>query len=56
MRAGQPLLGFDPDAIAAAGHPDEVMVLVSNSAEYGAVTPVAPGPVRAGERVVTLTR
>lgn len=56
VRAGQPLLGFDPDAIAAAGHPDEVMVLVSNSAEYGAVTPVAPGPVRAGERVVTLSR
>ncbi len=56
VRAGQPLLGFDPDAIAAAGHPDEVMVLVSNAADYGSVAPVAPGPVKVGERVVTLTR
>lgn len=56
VRAGDPLLGFDPAAIADAGHPAEVMVLVSNSADYAAVNPVAPGPVTAGEKAITLKR
>ena len=34
VRAGEPLLTFDQDKIAAAGHPDVVVLLVTNSDDY----------------------
>ncbi|MDJ1121913.1 PTS glucose transporter subunit IIA [Olsenella sp. YH-ols2217] len=54
VKAGQPIISFDSAKIKAAGHPDEVMVLISNTAEYDAVEPVAPGPVSVGQPVITV--
>lgn len=56
VTAGQPLLEFDREAIAFAGYPDDIMVLVSNSADYSAVTPVKPGPISVGQKAIELKR
>lgn len=34
VKAGDKLIAFDREKIAAAGHPDVVVVLVTNSDEY----------------------
>ena len=34
MKAGENLITFDREKIAAAGHPDVVVVLVTNSDDY----------------------
>ena len=53
VRAGDVLLVFDREKVAAAGYPDTVMEVVTNSPEIegsgGAVNAVAEGSVRAGE-------
>lgn len=53
VSAGDVLLVFDRDKVAAAGHPDAVMEVVTNSPEIegsgGAVETIASGSVRAGE-------
>ena len=38
VKAGEPLIAFDRDKIAAAGHPDVVVVLVTNSDDYESVS------------------
>ena len=38
VKKGQPLLKFDIDKIKAAGHPDTVVVLLTNSDDYDDVT------------------
>lgn len=55
---GQPLLSIDRKAIAAAGHPDCVVVAVSNSGDLADVSLIAEAglTVRAGEAVLGVTR
>lgn len=52
--AGQPALTFDREAIATAGHPDTVLVVVTNADELGAVSACAEGAVAAGEPLVRI--
>lgn len=54
VRAGQPLVRIDRGKIAAAGHPDCVVLAVSNAGELGGVSlGVTPGMVvRAGEALL----
>ena len=54
VRAGQPVLGIDRARIAAAGHPDCVVVAVSNSADFSDVelTVEAGSAVAAGAAVL----
>lgn len=56
--AGQPCIKMDREKIAAAGHPDCVMVVVTNTDEYASVEPaVAAGStVEAGAVLVRLSR
>lgn len=58
VEAGEPLLAFDRKAIAAAGHPDCVVLAVSNSAEYGSVKliPTAGDTVEAGAPLLEVTK
>lgn len=58
VEAGEPLLAFDRKAIAAAGHPDCVVLAVSNSAEYGSVKliPTAGDTVEAGAPLLEITK
>ena len=51
VRAGEPLLTFDRAKIAAAGHPDCVVVLVTNSDDYEDLT-IRTGECRALEEVI----
>ena len=51
VKAGDKLIDFDRDKIAAAGHPDVVVVLVTNSDDYENVT-IQTGPCKAMEQVV----
>lgn len=54
VRAGAPILRFDRDAIAAAGHPDVVVMAVSNTDDLAGVEMTVPSQatVRAGQVVV----
>lgn len=58
VQAGAPMLKIDRDAIAAAGHPDCVVLAVSNTAEYGdvALKVDAESQVEAGTPVVEVTK
>lgn len=58
VEAGQPILGIDRAAIKEAGHPDCVVLAVSNSADLADVAlAVEPGAtVAAGEAVLRVTR
>ena len=56
VKGGQPLIRFSKAKIKKAGHPDDVMVLVSNTAEYGSVNPIDPQPVKAGQPVITVSK
>lgn len=51
VAAGQPLVRMDREKVRAAGHPDCVVVVVTNADELGGVEVVAPPgeAVRAGE-------
>lgn len=54
VKAGDVLGTFDATKIAAAGLDDTTMVIVTNTADYVSVTPVAEGPVTKGEAVIEL--
>ncbi|MDF1489636.1 beta-glucoside-specific PTS transporter subunit IIABC [Tessaracoccus caeni] len=54
VEAGQTLVTADLGAIAAAGHPATVVLLVTNHKKFPNVTPTATGDVLAGERVLTV--
>lgn len=58
VRAGEPILGIDRAAIKAAGHPDCVVVAVSNTADFSdvALVATAESTVQAGEPVVKATK
>lgn len=54
VKAGDVLGTFDATKIAAAGLDDTTMVIVTNTADYVSVTPVAEGAVTKGEAVIEL--
>ena len=54
VKAGDVLGTFDVAKIAAAGLDDTTMVIVTNTADYASVTPVAEGAVTKGEVVIEL--
>lgn len=54
VKAGDVLGTFDVAKIAAAGLDDTTMVIVTNTADYASVTPVAEGAVTMGEAVIEL--
>ena len=51
VKAGDKLIAFDRDKIAAAGHPDVVVVLVTNSDDYEDVA-IQTGPRKTLEQVI----
>lgn len=58
VEAGDPLVGIDRAKIAAAGHPDCVVVIVTNTADYASVDMVVEpeSQVAAGQRVLKVTK
>ncbi|MCH3968475.1 MAG: PTS glucose transporter subunit IIA [Atopobiaceae bacterium] len=54
--AGVALVTFDRDKIKAAGHDDVVICVISNTAELASVEPCAEGTVRAGDRIIRVSR
>ena len=54
VKAGDVLGTFDAAKIAAAGLDDTTMVIVTNTADYASVTPVAEGAVAKGDVVIEL--
>lgn len=56
VNAGQELLVFDRKAVADAGHPDVVVVIVLNADDYTATELVAEGTVAAGTKIIQLKK
>ncbi len=56
VEAGDPLVMADLEAIAAAGHPTTVILVITNHTKVGDVTPSDPGSIGRGDRVLTVTR
>lgn len=52
VKAGDVLGTFDSNKIAAAGLDDTTMVIVTNTADYASVAPVATGSVTKGDAVI----
>lgn len=52
VKAGDILGTFDSSKIAAAGLDDTTMVIVTNTADYASVTPIATGSVAKGDAVI----
>lgn len=56
VNAGQELLVFDRKAVADAGHPDVVVVIVLNADDHTATELVAEGTVAAGTKIIQLKK
>jgi len=56
VEVGQPLMTFDLDKVKDAGHPEVVILAITNSSEYSNVEifAAADQPVSAGEKVCVL--
>lgn len=52
VKAGDVLGTFDSNKIAAAGLDDTTMVIVTNTADYASVAPIATGSVAKGDAVI----
>lgn len=52
IQAGQTLLRFDRKAIADAGHPDVVVVMLTNADDYQKVTCAPAGAVSTGAQII----
>lgn len=52
VKAGDILGTFDSEKIAAAGLQDTTMVIVTNTADFASVTPVATGSVAKGDAII----
>ena len=52
VKAGDVLGTFDSAKIAAAGLDDTTMIIVTNTADYASVTPVAEGTVSKGDAII----
>lgn len=55
VAAGQELLVFDRDAIKKAGHPDTVVVLLTNSDNFKNINIVSAGPVKTGDEIIRIS-
>ncbi|UYU33076.1 beta-glucoside-specific PTS transporter subunit IIABC [Siccibacter colletis] len=55
VEVGQPLIGFDLEALRAQHIDPSVIVIVTNSDEYGDITPVKQGGIGINEACLTLT-
>lgn len=51
VAAGAPLLTFDRDKVAAAGHPDVVMTIITNADDLASVEAVGAGEVSVGAKL-----
>ncbi|MDE7243037.1 MAG: PTS glucose transporter subunit IIA, partial [Oscillospiraceae bacterium] len=51
VKAGEQLVLFDREKIRKAGHPDCVVVLVTNSDEFESLT-IQPGPCKAMDQII----
>lgn len=58
VAAGEALIGIDRKKIAAAGHPDCVVVIVTNTADYASVDMLVEpeSQVAAGQKVLKVTK
>lgn len=56
IRAGQILMQFDKAAISAAGHPDVVVIMLTNADEYKDVTCAPAGTVVPGTQIIQVTK
>ncbi len=58
VKAGDPLVGIDRAKIAAAGHPDCVVVIVTNTADYASVDMLVEpeSQVVGGQKVLKVTK
>ena len=52
MKAGDVLGTFDSAKIAAAGLDNTTMVIVTNTADFASVNPVASGSVAKGDAII----
>lgn len=52
VKVGDVLGTFDSEKIAAAGLQDTTMVIVTNTADFASVTPVATGTVAKGDAII----
>lgn len=53
IRPGQTLMRFDREAIAAANHPDVVVVMLINADDYQNVVCVPAGTIHSGSQIMT---
>jgi len=56
VKAGQMLLTFDRKKIAAAGHPDTVVVMLTNADDFQTVDFVPEGTIAAGSQIIHTTK
>lgn len=54
VTAGEPLVAVDLPAVAAAGYPTTVILVVTNAAAHGTVQTCADGAVEAGQPLVVV--
>lgn len=54
VKAGDPLVKFDIDAIKEAGYTVTTSIVITNSKEYGQVRQVAFGEVKTGDKILDL--
>ena len=52
VSAGQPMLTFDRNKVAAAGYKDIVMTIVTNSDDYAGLSKLADGTISAGAQLM----
>lgn len=56
IKRGEPLISFDRAAIKAAGHPDAIAVIVTNSDEFSGVSLTTKGDVAVGGAILTAAK
>ena len=54
VAAGEALVSFDRAKVAAAGHPDIVMTIITNSDDLAGLKATASGTVEAGDGIFSL--
>ncbi len=56
VQAGQPLVTFDRNAVAAAGYQDTVITIITNSGSFSTIEPLTGKNLTAGELAVIVER
>lgn len=56
INRGDQLISFDRKAIKAAGHPDAIAVIVTNSDEFSSVKPEASGSAAVGDIILKVEK